>query len=132
WTSVAVSAGADTAVTGGSCYRYRIRVSDNLGSPSANPPSSADAKVDPSAPSAPSLAPSESSSLSYASGTTLYYNAQGSNSASFTAGATSSDAQSAIQKINFPSVSGMTGGGDDKSNPYHGTSDGNRYTNASG
>ena len=45
---------------------------------------SADAKVDTTAPTAPSLTLGESSAKSYVSGTTLYYNAQGSNTASFT------------------------------------------------
>src|SRR5439155_23568175 len=75
-------------------------------------------KVDTTAPSAftPSLA--ESSPLEYASGTTLYYNAQASNSASFTVSAAPTDAQSGIQKLNFPAVTGMSGGGDDTSSPY--------------
>ncbi len=74
--------------------------------------------VDISAPSAPSLTISESSPLSHVSGTTLYYNAQGANSASFTVEAASSDDQSGIQKLAFPTVTGMTGGGDDTSSPY--------------
>src|SRR5207249_7958346 len=118
WTSATLSGGADTTVSSGNCYRYRVRVSDNVGNTSANSASSADAKVDTSAPSAPSLTLSESSALSYASGTTLYYNAQGSNPASFTVTGTSSDSQSGITKLNFPSVSGMTGGGDDTTSPY--------------
>ena len=88
--------------------------------------------VDTSAPSAPSLSISESSALSYASGTTLYYNAQGSNTASFTVTGTSSDGQSGIQKLTFFSVSGMTGGGDDASSPYAGTYTWDQNTNASG
>src|SRR5207249_12019753 len=75
---------------------------------------------------------SESSSLEYASGTTLYYNAQGSNSASFTVSATPADAQSGIQKVNFPSVTGMTGGGDVSSSPYQSTYDWTTTTAASG
>src|SRR5207249_1499933 len=105
----------------GNCYRYRVRVSDNFGNTSANSSSSADAKVDTSAPSAPGLTLSESSALSYISGATLYYNAQGSNTASFTVTGTSTDGQSGIQKLNLPSVSGMTGGGDDTTSPYTST-----------
>src|SRR5262249_25463411 len=111
WSSVTLTGGADTTVTSGSCYHYRLRVSHNVGNQSAISASSADAKVDPSAPSAPSLTLSESSALSSVSGTTLYYNAQGTNTASFTVTGTSTDAQSGITKLNFPTVTGMTGGG---------------------
>ena len=71
-------------------------------------PSSAtvDARIDTTAPSAPSLTLSESSALEYVSGSTLYYNPQGSNSASFDVAATSSDAQSGIASIAFPAVYG--------------------------
>src|SRR5205085_5177850 len=47
-----------------------------------------------------------SSPLEYAAGTTLYYNPQGSNSASFDVAATSSDAETAITSIAFPTVFG--------------------------
>ena len=43
------------------------------------------------------------------------------NSHAFTVDGTSTDGQSAIQKLNFPTVSGMTGGGDDSSSPYQGS-----------
>ena len=75
---------------------------------------------------------SESSPLSFVSGTTLFYNAQGSNTASFTVDGTSSDPQSGIQKLTFPSVSGMTGGGDDTSSPYQGSYTWDNTTTASG
>src|SRR5262249_52880076 len=130
--AVTLVAGADTSVTGGTCYRYRIRVSDNVGNTSANSSSSADAKVDTTAPSAPSLTLSESSAFSSVSGTTLYYNAQGANSASFTVAGTSSDGQSDIQKLNSPSVTGMTGGGDDTSSPYQGSYTWDQNTTAAG
>ncbi len=114
WSNVTLSGGADTTVVSGNCYHYRYVVTDNVGNQTTTT-QTADAKVDTTAPSAPSLTVSESSPLSYVSGTTLYYNAQGSNTASFTVDGTSTDAQSGIQKLNFPAVSGMTGGGDDSS-----------------
>ena len=121
-----------TTVSSGTCYRYRIRVSDNVGNTSANSSKTADAKVDSSAPTAPGLTVSESSALSYVSGTTLYYNAQGTNTASFTVTGTSTDGQSGIQKLAFPAVSGMTGGGDDTTSPYSGAYTWDSSTTAGG
>ena len=34
---------------------------------------------------------------------------------------TATDAQSGIEKLTFPAVSGMSGGGDDSSSPYQGS-----------
>ena len=89
-------------------------------------------QLDNTAPPAPVLTVSEASPLSFVSGTTLYYNAQGGNTANFTVDATSSDADSGIQKINFPAVSGMAGGGDDLTSPYQGAYTWNAATAASG
>ena len=88
--------------------------------------------LDNTAPTAPVLSLSEASPLSFVSGTTLYYNAQGANTASFTVDATSTDADSGIQKINFPAVAGMAGGGDDLTSPYQGAYTWNPATAASG
>jgi hypothetical protein len=43
WFGIALSAGADTGVTPGNCYRYRYIVRDNVGNSSASAISSADA-----------------------------------------------------------------------------------------
>src|SRR5204863_1525072 len=109
-------------------------VSDNVGNStnSTNSSSSADAKVDATTPTATSVSISESSALSYVSGTTLYYNAQGANTASFTVTGTSTDGESGIQKLNFPGVTGMTGGGDDTTSPYTGAYTWDNSTTASG
>src|SRR6476660_675378 len=88
--------------------------------------------VDTSAPSAPGLSISESSPLSFVSGTTLYYNAQGTNTAAFTVTGTSTDGQSGINKLNFPAISGTTGGGDDTTSPYTGAYTWDQNTTASG
>ena len=132
WSTVTLAGGADTSVTSGNCYRYRISVSDFVGNVSTPSAPSVDAKIDTSAPSIPNLAVSEASAFSYATGTTLYYNPQGSNSGSFDVAATSSDPQSGIDKIAFPAVTGTTGGGDDTSSPYFTTYNWTSLTSASG
>src|SRR5205085_944959 len=81
---------------------------------------------------APLLTVSESSGVEYVSSATLYYNPQGSNTASFTVDGTSADAQSGIQKLNFPAITGMTGGGDDSTSPYQGAYTWTASTSASG
>src|SRR2546428_7340029 len=100
---------------------YRYPISDNVGNTSSASSASADAKVDTSAPSAPSLTLSESSSLSYVNGTTLYYNAQGSNTDAFTVAGTSSDSQNRKTKLINPSVAGITAGGVGITNPCQDT-----------
>src|SRR5207237_8542526 len=67
----------DTGVASANCYRYEYRAFDRAGNTSTSGPSSI-AKVDTTAPSAPSVTLAESSPLEYTSGTTFYYNAQGS------------------------------------------------------
>src|SRR3954451_22301982 len=89
-------------------------------------------QLDNTAPSAPTITPSESDAFTFVSGTTIYYNAQGANSGGFTVDATSADAESGIKKINFPAVAGVTGGGDDLSSPYQGVYTWTAATNASG
>ena len=66
------------------------------------------------------------------SGTTLFYNPQGGNAGSFTVGATTSDAQSGIDRVTFPALGGMTGGGDDSSSPYQGSYSWTSASSASG
>ena len=132
WSTVTLTAGADTTVTSGNCYRYRYTTTDNVGNTSSPSTASSDAKVDTTAPSTPALTLSESSPLSYVSGTTLYYNAQGTNTASFTVDGTSTDAQSGIQKLTFPNITGITGGGDDTTSPYQGNYTWTNATAASG
>ncbi len=61
WSAVTLTGNADADVHGGSCYRYRVSVSDNVGNRSTSDPSQA-VRVDTSPPAEPELALSESSS----------------------------------------------------------------------
>ena len=73
------------------------------------------------------------SSSQYISGTTLFYNPQGSDSGSFTIDAPNvADAQSGIQKVAFPTIGDLGGGGGGSSAPYQGGSPGMRPPPASG
>ena len=54
WSTVTLSGGNDTTVVSGKCYRYRELLSDSVGNQGASGASST-AKVDTSAPAAPSL-----------------------------------------------------------------------------
>ncbi len=91
-------------------------------------------RIDTSAPAAPTLTLSESpgSPKQHVSGTTLFYNPQGGNAGSFTVGATTSDPQSGIDRVTFPALGGMTGGGDDSSSPYQGSYSWTSASSASG
>ena len=91
-------------------------------------------RIDQSAPAAPVLTLSESPASAYqhVSGTTVYYNPQGGNSGTFSVDASASDAQSGIEKVTFPALTGMTGGGDDLTSPYQGVYDWTASTSASG
>src|SRR5215218_993293 len=54
WSTVTLTGGNDTTVQSGKCYRYRYTLSDRVGT-QATSGASATAKVDSSAPAAPSL-----------------------------------------------------------------------------
>jgi Bacterial Ig domain len=107
---------ASTGITTGNCYRYRLTGTDNVGNSTSIVTI---VKVDTSAPAAPSLSVSGATGNTFLSGTTAYINAQAGKSGSFQVTATTSDAQSGILKVNFPTPSGFSsGGGDDASSPF--------------
>src|SRR5204863_4201576 len=90
-------------------------------------------KVDTSAPSAPAITLASASGNTYLSGTTVYLNAQAGKSGSFQASATSSDGDSGILRLNFPSLTGFSGGGGDiGSSPYQTTYSWSGAVSASG
>jgi hypothetical protein len=118
-------------VASGTCARYRLRVSDRVGN-EATFTSANVVKVDLSAPSAPTLTPTEGSAWSHVSGTTVYLNAQGAYAGLFSVGAASTDVESGIAKVNFPALGGAAGGGDDTSSPFSATYGWDASTTASG
>ena len=109
--------GADTTVQSGNCYRYRYTISDRVGNTSDPSAASTTAKVDTTAPSIPALTLTETSPLEYVAGDTVYYNPQGSNNGTFSVDATTTDAQSGIDAVAFPTVFGTDGAADGAS-PY--------------
>jgi hypothetical protein len=115
WTPVTAP---DTTIVGSTCYRYRYRISDKVGNV-ATYSSSNVVKVGGTPPAAPTLTLAESPSDpdQHVVGTTLYYN-PGAGSGTFTVDADASDPDSAIEKVVFPALPGMTGGGDDLISPY--------------
>src|SRR5207244_798645 len=107
-------------ISTGRCYQYEYVVYDNVGN--ATTYASSDIKVDTSGPSVPSLSLSSASGNTFINGGTVYINAQAGKSGSFQAAATSTDNDSGILKLNFPSLTGFSsGGGDTASSPYQTT-----------
>ncbi len=104
-------------ISSGHCYRYEYVVADNVGNSTTY--GSGDVKVDTTGPSAPSVTLSSATGNSYISGSTVYINSQAGKSGSFQASATSSDSDSGILKLSFPSPAGFSsGGGDDTISPF--------------
>jgi hypothetical protein len=122
---------AADGISTGHCYQYEYVVYDNVGNSTTYV--SPDIKVDTSGPSAPSVSLSGASGNTYVSGTTVYINAQAGKSGSFQAAATSTDGDSGILKINFPTLTGFSsGGGDSTSSPFQTTYNWSGAVGASG
>ena len=118
------------ALTGPTCYLYTLTGTDNVGNTVSL---STTVKVDTTGPSAPSVSLSAASGNTYVSGTTVYVNAQAGKSGSFQAAATSTDGDSGILKINFPALTGFSGGGGDvSSSPFQTTYNWSGAVGASG
>ena len=114
WEPVSVQAGADAGVQDGTCYRYRVSVSDNVGNWSSSP-ASGEARIDTTAPSPPQLTLTASAPGVHVSRATVFYR-QGAQGA-LTVAATTADAESGIEQVLFPTVAGASGGIDDTA-PY--------------
>ena len=107
WSTITLSGGNDTNVTNGNCYRYRELLSDNVGNQGTSTASNT-AKVDTTAPAAPSLAFGGLSASAYYDGSgTLYF--RPSAGGTFTVTATPSDAQSGIGSYTFGTLNSNGG-----------------------
>ena len=118
---VTLSGTTDSSVSSGGCYRYQAKATDNVGNASAASQPSADAKVDGSAPTTPSLLFTGFSNAA-AAGSTVYFR-PGANGA-FTVTAASSDPQSGVASYSFPSVPGFTAAGSGPHRTYVSTNTG--------
>ena len=105
FAAVTLSSSADTTVASGTCYRYQVKATDNVGNVSAASQPSADAKVDRTAPTTPALFFSGFTNTA-ASGNVVYFRPGGSGS--FTVTAASSDPESGVATYSFPTIPGFT------------------------
>lgn len=104
FTAVTLVNGADTGVATGNCYRWQLKVKDNVGNVSAASPASTDAKVDTTPPTAPTLLFTGMVNAG-ASGNVVYY--QPSATGSFTVAAAATDAESGVVEYTFPTIPGL-------------------------
>ena len=119
YAAVTLTSGADTTVVSGNCYRYQYKATDNVGNVSAASTASADAQIDTSPPTVPTLIFGGLSNASV-SGSVVYYRPGGAGA--FTVTAASADGDSGIASYTFPSVAGFTATGTGASRTYTFTS----------
>jgi hypothetical protein len=120
WTTVVLTGGNDPNAPTGSCYRYRVRESDNVDNEGTSGVSNA-AKVDATGP-ANTLTLSGVAGSTFISGTTVFTNPQSGLTGGFTVTSAATDAESGVQNVSFPSLgAGYSGGGTDTTSPYTGT-----------
>lgn len=105
FAAVSLSSGTDTTAAGGNCYRYQAKATDNVGNASTASAPSADAKVDKTGPTTPSLLFTGLSNTAV-DGTVVYFRPGGSGQ--FTVTAAASDPESGIASFTFPNIPSTT------------------------
>jgi hypothetical protein len=105
FAAVTLVNGADTSVASGNCYRWQLKVTDNVGNVSAASTASTDAKVDTTPPTTPILLFTGLANAA-AAGNVVYY--QPSTTGSLTVTAAAIDSESGVPTYTFPPVSGFT------------------------
>ena len=105
FSAVTLVDGADTGLATGKCYRWQLKVTDNVGNVSAASSPSEDARVDTTPPAPPTLAFGGLVNAG-ATGNVVYYRPGA--PVAFTVAAAGSDAESGVAKYAFPSIAGAT------------------------
>jgi hypothetical protein len=105
----------DNTVTTGNYYQYRYEIFDNVYN-GVNYTSDNTVKIDSGGPDCSLSSITESSEYAHVSGSTIYYNSQGSGS--FNVIVSAEDTSSGISNVTFPAISTLTGSGADSSDPY--------------
>ena len=120
-TTVTLVGGNDTTVTAPRCFRYRMRVLDNV-SNAGTSAASGTVMVDQTAPSSPgAVSIAETNPATFASGATLYYRPSGAGGSFDVTDTGPADANAGIGTVRFPGLgTGFTPSGttDDSSAPY--------------
>ncbi|MDX6544061.1 MAG: hypothetical protein QOK32_1664, partial [Gaiellaceae bacterium] len=104
WSAVTLTAGADTTVVNGKCYRYRYKVSDHVGNQTVGySPISGTAKVDLTKPTDPTFTFGGLSNA-YSNGTDTVWYKPSAPSGGFTVTAASTDPETTVSSFTFPAA----------------------------
>ena len=101
WATVTLSGGNDTTVVSGKCYRYRLKISDNVGNQGTQAGTSATAKVETSPPSDPTLSYGSFTNAAF-NGGVVYYRPGAANGQFQVTAAGSTDSESGLASYSFP------------------------------
>jgi hypothetical protein len=108
FAAVTLAGNADTSVATATCYRYQYKAADNVGNVSTASAPSADAKVDTTPPTVPTLLFTGLNNAA-AVGNVVYYRPAAGGA--FTVTAAAADGESGIASYSFPTVPGFASTG---------------------